>query len=267
MSLPSQQAHKPTFKTTPKMRPWYHRLTPAAWLLVIVGGLVGVMLLLGLVTAFFGDRDIPFVLPATSTPAVTRTPAASPTPTPTSTPEAWVWWADQMTCDGQGLRGGRSAEWQCLPPQEVNDALIAAYWAWREAIPFYYYELEMTPRQLKEYYTGDILDLQLEFIALVKKTGAMWDGETILREYEVETRTPLVSGCTADGLTCFLGETIQGEITVYEYDLSLGRIVNSTLNPQDRQYRGVNVWRFKYDLEESKWKIEKYEDWVPAPSL
>jgi hypothetical protein len=195
---------------------------------------------------------------STPTPEPTDTPAptATSSPTPTSTPEGWVWWADQMTCNEQD---------ECMPPEEVADEIITAFWEWREAIPFYYYELDMTPEQLEYYYIGEILRLQLEFISLVEETGAMWDGETIVREFEVETRVPHVIGCELDGLTCLLGETIQGNITLHEYDLSILQIVNSVENPQDKQYHGVNIWRFQYDLDAKKWKVERYYDWVPAP--
>ena len=265
MTSPLQPRHKPTFRITPKRRPWHRRLTPAAWLLVSVGGLVGLVIVLGLFKALFGERDIPFVLPPTRTPVVTATPTGSPTPLPTlraepqdeaATPEAWVWWADQMTCD-DGKR--------CMPPQAVTEEIIAAYWAWKEAIPFYYYQVEMTPAELRRYYTGEVLDLQLEFVSLVEETGAMWDGETVITEYEYETRIPHVASCASDGLTCLVGETLQGDMTVYRYDLTTRQIVETIPNPQDRQYQGANIWRFHYDLEDSKWKVDEYLEWVPAP--
>jgi hypothetical protein len=199
---------------------------------------------------------------ATGPPAATPAPPTLPPPTPVtmsmsmSTP-AQVWWAEQMTCNEQG---------GCMPPEQVVNEIIAAFWEWRNAIPFYYYELDMTPEQLAYYYTGEILKLQLEFIALVAETGAMWDGEKIVREFEVETRVPHVIGCESDGLTCLLGETVQGNITLYEYDLSVRQIVNSIKNPQDKQYHGANIWRFQYDLESGKWKVERYYDWVPTPA-
>ena len=256
MTSPYQPKHKPTFQVTPKRRPWRQRLTPAAWLLVIVGGLVGMIITLGLFKTLFGERDIPFVLPPTRTPVVTSTPTGSPTPQPTTTPEAWVWWEDQMTCDD----GNR-----CTPPQTVTDEIIAAYWAWKEAIPFYYYQLDMKPAELRQYYSGEVLDLQLEFVSLVEETGAMWDGETVITEYEYETRVPHVASCSSDALTCLVGETLQGDLTVYRYDLTTRKTVETVPNPTDRQYHGVNIWRFKYDLEDSKWKVNKYLEWVTAP--
>jgi hypothetical protein len=122
----------------------------------------------------------------------------------------------------------------------------------------------MTPEQLEQYYTGEILRLQLEFISLVEETGAMWDGETIIKEYEIETQIPHVFNCTSDGLTCLLGETLQGNITIYEYDLSVHQIVNTIYNPPNEQ--GVNVWRYQYDEEDNRWKVERYYEWIPASS-
>lgn len=167
-----------------------------------------------------------------------------------------VWWADLMVCNEQG---------ECLPPEEAAREIIAAFWEWREAIPFYYSELDMTPEQLEYYYTGEILRLQLEFVALVEETGAMWEGETIVKEYDYETRVPHVVTCTPDGLTCLLGETVQGNLTIHEYDLTTRQVVNAVHNPPGH-YGGVNIWRFQYDEEAGKWKVERYYQWVPAPA-
>jgi hypothetical protein len=167
-----------------------------------------------------------------------------------------VWWADQMTCNEQN---------ECTPPDEVADAIITAYWEWKEAVPLYVNELDMTPEQLAMYYTGEILDLQIEFISLVKETGAMWDGETIVRQLHYEVQVPHVIGCELDGLVCFLGVTVQGDLTVDEYDLSTREIVNTIHNPQDQQYRGMAIWRYQYDLTDNRWKVERYYEWVPAP--
>ncbi len=210
--MSDQPNHKTTFQLTPQKRPLYKRMTPLAWLLI------GTAVVLTAVLAFSlfqgREKDEPLGLPAASAPAAAeaQAPAAAlpttapptatalpPTPTqwqveetvastavapPTvvaasATPEGRVWWAEQMACDEQG---------SCTPPAEVADAVVAAYWEWRTAIPFYYYELDMTPEQLEYHYIGEMLDLQLEFIALVAETGAMWDGETIVKEFEVERR-------------------------------------------------------------------------------
>ena len=287
--------HKPTFRLTPQRRPWYRRLTPLAWLLIVMGIVIVAILGKGLIEKFGGEKDTPLTLPAASAPAAatdtqpsaaatnTQPPTAAPTavpptltalpPTPTQwqvetlaptlaptaspTPEGWVWWADQMTCNEQG---------ECAPPAEVADEIVAAYWEWQEAIPAYIVELDMTPEQLEHYYTGEILQLQLEFVELVKETGAMWDGETIVRQNDYEILVPYVTSCTVDGLTCLLGVTVQGNLTIYEYDLGTRQIVNTIQNPQDKQYHGVTVWRYQYDLENGRWKVERYYEWIPAPS-
>jgi hypothetical protein len=195
---------------------------------------------------------------STPTPEPTDTPAptATSSPTPTSTPEGWVWWADQMTCNEQD---------ECTPPEDVANAIIAAYQEQRATIQIYVNELDMTPEQLAMYYTGEILELQLEFVSLVKETGAMWDGATTVKEYDYEMRIPHVASCEPDGLTCFLGETVQGNLTIYEYDLSTRQIVNTIHNPQDQQYQGTIIWRYQYDLTDNRWKVERYYEWVPAP--
>ena len=92
----------------------------------------------------------------------------------------------------------------------------------------------------------------------------MWEGERIVQEYDYETRVPHVSDCSPDGLVCLVGETVQGDLTIYEYDLTTRQIVNRATNPAGQQ-SGVNIWRFRYDLEDSKWKVDVYFEWVPAP--
>ncbi|MGD9100141.1 MAG: hypothetical protein PVF45_06640, partial [Anaerolineae bacterium] len=158
--------YQPTYRVTPQKRPLWRRLTPLAWFLIATGLVLAAMLLAGLFKKFMPQRDVPFVLPAASaleaTPLstgllATPTPAPPtlppPTPMPTSmsmsTPApAQVWWAEQMTCSEMD---------ECMPPEQVVNEIIAAFWEWRNAIPFYYYELDMTPEQLAYYYTGEIL--------------------------------------------------------------------------------------------------------------
>jgi hypothetical protein len=244
-------------------------LTPLAWFLIVTGLVLAAMLLMGLFKKFTSERDVPFVLPAASameaTPLATGPPAATPapptlpppTPAPTSmSVPAQVWWAGQMTCNEQG---------GCMPPEQVVNEIIAAYWEWKEAVPLYVNELDMTPEQLAMHYTGEILGLQLEFVSLVKETGAMWDGERTVKQLDYEIRVPHVIGCEPGGLTCFLGVTVQGDLTIYEYDLATRQVVNTIHNPQDQQYQGVAIWLYQYDLEDGQWKVEKYYQWVPAP--
>jgi hypothetical protein len=253
MALKQQpDTHKPIFKATPKKRAWHQRLTPAAWLVIVVGGVLAILLTVGLFGKLFGSRDTPFVLPPTVTPVVKMTPTSTP-PKATATPEAWVWWADEMTCNGS----------ECIAPTEVISDVVRAYWEWKEVLPYYHYELEMTPDELAQYYTGELLDIQLEFLALVEETGVMWDGQTMLTEYAYATYAPQVSSCTPDGLTCIVGETVRGEPTPYKYDLSTRQIVETTR--LDDAFGGANIWQFKYDVEDSQWKIEKYLEWAPAP--
>ena len=268
--------HKPTFTKTPRKRAWYKRLTPAAWLVIGVLALAAVMLLLGAADALAGGgKPVPF---GGDLPKAASTAAPQPTveaPKPTEQADDWwgaglpdapitatqtvtgVWWVEQMTCDGEGA---------CTPPQAVIDEIVADYWAWQQTIPYYYYELVMTPEQLAGYYSGRMLQTQLEFVSLVAETGAMWDGEKVLREYNYATRVPHVSVCAADGLACLLGETVQGDLTVYRYDLSARQVIETITGPTDRQYRGVNIWRMTYDTEDGKWKIDEHLQWVPAPT-
>ncbi len=268
--------HKPTFSRTPRKRPWYERLTPVAWLMI---GVLALVIVVGGTTAakaLGGPKPQPFESDAPKTevaPEPTPTPepveaepepaqdwwaeALPETPITSTRPLTGVWWLEQMACDGQGT---------CTPPQAVVDEIVADFLAWRATIPYYYYELSMTPEQLESYYTGRMLETQLEFIDLVAETGAMWGGETVLREYDYGTRVPHVTGCTAGGLACVVGETVQGDLAVYRYDLSSRQIVETIDNPTDRQYSGVNIWRMQYDTEDNKWKIDEYLQWVPAPT-
>jgi hypothetical protein len=268
--------YQPTYRVTPQKRPLWRRLTPLAWFLIVTGLVLAAMLLAGLFKKFTSERDVPFVLPAASameaTPLATGPPAATPAPptlppptpmpmsmlmsTSMSTP-AQVWWAEQMTCNELN---------ECMPPEQVVNEIIAAYQEQRATIQTYVNELDMTPEQLAMYYTGEILELQLEFVSLVKETGAMWGGATTVKEYDYEVRVPHVVGCEPDGLICFLGETVQGNLTIYEYDLATRQIVNTVHNPQDQQYQGAIIWRYQYDMEDGRWKVEKYHQWVPAPS-
>jgi len=192
--------------------------------------------------------------PPTPAPASTATTATTAGDGELEFAPDGAWWATEMTCNEQG---------ECTPPDEVANEIIAAFWEWKEDIPAYINELDMTQEQLEYYYTGEILRLQLEFVSLVKETGAMWDGEKIVQQFTYEIDTPYVASCTPDGLTCLLGETVQGNLTIYEYDLSTRQIVNVIENPPD-QHGGVNIWLYQYDVENGRWKAERYYEWIPA---
>jgi hypothetical protein len=212
------------------------------------------------------DASAPAAPTITATTVVVEPTDTSATSTLTTAPTATTeelefapdraWWVTEMKCNEQG---------ECTPPDEVADEIIAVFWEWKKAIPAYIYELDMTQEQLEYYYTGEILRLQLEFVSLVKETGTMWDGEKIVQQFTYEIDTPYVASCTPDGLTCFLGETVQGNLTIYEYDLSTRQIVNVIENPPD-QHGGVNIWLYQYDVENGRWKVERYYKWVPTPA-
>ena len=159
---------KATFTKTSRKRAWYQRLTPAAWLVIVVLGVVTLAALASGVEALAGGKDVPFgseeqveivpeppaspsdedkdSLPETvdesedwwdeALPPITNTNTSALPPAMTMTQ---VWWLEHTTCDDQD---------RCTLPQEASDEIIAAYWEWKKAIPYYYYELDMTPEQL-----------------------------------------------------------------------------------------------------------------------
>lgn len=124
---------KPGFQVSPQRRPLYQRLTPLAWTLI---GVVGLVAVLGLAWAGMSlanrSPSEPWNPTPTATPAPTETPAPTAGPSPTPTLEATVevtatevvsaahpaWWSDQMTQDDEG---------NLHPPQEVEDAVWDAF--------------------------------------------------------------------------------------------------------------------------------------------
>jgi hypothetical protein len=132
---------KTTFRVSPARRPWFRRLTPLAWALVGVVGLVVVLGSIGGVLALGGcTPDEVWEPTPTSSPVPSDTP--QPTQGPTATPTVWyeglvtptvtvepapvvsetiefpAWWSDQMTQDDEG---------NLLPPQEVQDEVWEAF--------------------------------------------------------------------------------------------------------------------------------------------
>jgi len=107
--------YKPTFRVSPKKRPWYKRLTPLAW--TMIGVAVLVVILAGVAAAMaFGNRRASEEPWWTPTPTLPPSPTPIP-PTPTPTLPASVWWADQMTEENGHL----------YPPPEVEDEVWEAF--------------------------------------------------------------------------------------------------------------------------------------------
>ena len=139
--------YKPTFRVSPKKRPWYKRLTPLAW--TMIGVAVLVVILAGVAAAMaFGNRrasEEPWWTP-------TPTPPPSPTPippTPTPTLPASVWWADQMTEENGHL----------YPPPEVEDEVWEAFIAGLGCV--YISDRESPPEEPRE----DIVQYATQFLS------------------------------------------------------------------------------------------------------
>ena len=250
--------YKPTFKVSPKQRPWYRRLTPAAWVLMGVGLVVVVGAAVVAVLAA-GDRSAePWNPTPTASPVPSATPVlptATPTvwweglvsPTPTATPAFPAWWSDQMTQDAEGrwwppegvretvedwwwLSGAasRAAIVESKPPD--YDALERARYEWNTTVT------TMTLEQINNYRRGIQQPAFLEW----------------------ETCQFQVQDWSADGLECTLGVRCENG-TYSEYDYRTGEL----LRQEHRDSLGLFLIRMRYDPFVGHWKQVEVVDYVP----
>jgi hypothetical protein len=256
--------HKPTFKVSPKQRPWYRRLTPAAWVLMGVGLVVVVGAAVVAVLAA-GDRSAePWNPTPTASPVPSATPVlptATPTvwweglvsPTPTATPAFPAWWSDQMTQDAEG-------RW--WPPEGVSE-MVEEWWpsysaASRAAIveskPPDYDALE------RAYYdwnvgwnTGMARGTPLPFFVDNYRQGI--EQPSFI---EWETCQFQVQDWSEDGLECTLGIRCQNG-TYSEYDYRTGEL----LRQEHRDSLGLVLIRMRYDPFVGHWKQIEVVEVVP----
>lgn len=245
--------YKPTFRVSPKKRPWYKRLTPLAW--TMIGVAVLVVILAGVAAAMaFGNRRASEEPWWTPTPTLPPSPTPiPPTPTPTATPGPVpahpAWWTDQMTQDEDG-------NW--WPPEEVAEMVREHF---QECVDLrYQYLIEAKPPDLDGYEqevvpyctTGERQVSQYDNIQNIRQginliTWAEWENGCF---YQVQE-------WSEDGLECTLGQTCSNG-TGYDYD-NLGQLVNS----EHLDHSGLILWRMRYDPTDGRWKIAKFIKWIP----
>lgn len=169
-----------------------------------------------------------------SSPTSTATPAPIETPTsvPTPTPAPLVWWQPEL----YKVEDVGTGKTYLMAPQEVVDEVIVHQKGSQEGLAIY--DLEKYRATLPTYYTGAMLQEQLEYA----EEDVNWEvqEEGVTRTYEVKDFSP-------DGLECTLGMVQQG-----------GKVV-----AKDRRTGGVEEWfsdtltimRMHYDLDDQRWKM------------
>jgi hypothetical protein len=257
---------KTTFRVSPARRPWFRRLTPLAWALVGVVGLVVVLGSIGGVLALGGcTPDEVWEPTPTSSPVPSDTP--QPTQGPTATPTVWyeglvtptvtvepapvvsetiefpAWWSDEMTQDGQG-------NW--WPPEEVVTMVEEHYLISEDA----YYEplpegdvpdLDALESALYDWYSGPQLETELDVLELKR------EGEVLIWQPDYEDLHLQVQNWSEDGLECTLGSTYQG-IEMRGYDLEGHLVETMELDSQ------LVLWRMRYDPIDGHWKIHELKE-------
>jgi len=166
------------------------------------------------------------------TSTVTPVPIETPTSVPTPTPAPLVWWQPEL----YRVEDVGTGKTYLMAPQEVVDEVITHQKGSQEGLAIY--ELEKYKAALPMYYTGAMLQEQLEYA----EEDVNWEvqEEGVIRTYEVKDFSP-------DGLECTLGMVQQG-----------GKVV-----AKDRRTGEVEEWfsdtltimRMRYDLDDQRWKM------------
>ncbi len=255
-------AHKPTFKPSPRQRPLVQRLTPLTWVFI---GVITLAVLLGVAGCVMTltDRatDEVWDPTATSTPVPTGTPV--PTAGPSATSTVWyqemetptvavtevvtaahpAWWSDQMTQDEEG-------NW--WPPEEVDAMVKEHYLAYIEARDSVFSEgeppnLDMLEVVTYEWYSGTQLETELRILEDQRGGGIIY--ESNIDDIHLE-----IQNWNADGMESTLGATLQG-IKVYSYRALTGELVETT-----EMASQLVLWRMRYDPESGHWKMNELID-------
>jgi len=244
---------EPTFQVSREKRAVWQRLTPLAWGIVFVVGLVVVVLGGGALIVGCGEIAVPT---PTSTPAPTDTPTPTPTATLTPTPTPTVdpeepfpaWWSDEMWQDEEG-------NW--WPPEEVIEMVKEHYNGGREAAYTYLFDTkppdyDSYEQILYEWRTGESLSFMLELLEQYRR------GERPLELADWGQCTIQVQSFTRDGEECALGWSCRdGEIS--RYDSTTGEF----LSQEYQDYSGLAIYRMVYDPQIGHWKREEVTDLVP----
>jgi hypothetical protein len=264
-------AEKATFKKSDDRRAWYRRLTPLAWVAIIV-----VLFCCAGCSVVGANWTVPALFPAqetwaTETPTPTATPVPDPTAGPRGEPTEWweedatatpastetavaeasfpAWWADEMTQDEDG---------QYWPPDEVVEMVrehyeerSAAYRAFVEAEPP---DLDGFEEAMPTYFSGDYLANQRAIVDSIRAG----ERDVGLCTWDMCLITP--QEFSEDGLACSVGVACQ-EGTCVQIDPDTGAVTRT----DPMAHSGLSVFRMIYDSGNGHWKIDHLAQYVPPP--
>ena len=256
--------HKPTFTKSEDKRPWHQRLTPVAWVLIIVS-LVSCLACVGAGTyAATQEAEKPF--DATATPTMTPTTGPTPTPEPSPTATEWyegmltetptptvaadysAWWSDEMVQDEDG-------DW--WPPEEVKQMVQDHVEASTEDIEDAVVrttppDLDAYEEALRAWQSGPQLEQSLTVLS--KKRA----GEASLRSDEWALCNYATANWSSDGLTCWFSTSCNGG-TISEYDSLTGELLG-----QEQEFSsGTVVMDMHYDSQTGHWQSYDFVEYIP----
>jgi len=253
--------HRPVFEVSPERRPVGQRLTPLAWALVGVAGLVVLLGIAGGVAVLSGRSPATVWQP---TPTATTQPTAT-VPLPTTTPTEWwegvmtptpeptpafpAWWADHMTRDENG-------HWWA--PEEVADMVRGDFNAFaEEALHEVFFaseipDLETYEKHLAEWFSGPYLDYQRNIYVPNVRAGAM-----LFRTSDWQECLVQVQEWSPDGLECTVGRTCR-DGTRYSYDFAIDEHTIEEVGQM-----GLILIRMRYDSFDGRWKMHEPLEFVP----
>ena len=249
---------KPAFKLTRDRRPWWQRTTVFGWLGLGVGGVL-LLLILALAgrgaTRWWQGRQWGHPKPTPAPVAVTEPALESPLATPAITatqPISAVWWVASMTPDGKD---------GFFLPEEARQELEADY---LETTPYHGGPPWMLEDRVGERSVIDLYTSGLMHEGWLGRLGQLQNGSFPSPYTDVTYGQHLiqVQGCSADGLTCYLGDMVR-EATLGEYDVVNRRVISE--KPAATGYDGTVILKVVYDLEDERWKLDEYIRWISAP--
>lgn len=253
---------KTHFKVSPSRRSRLARLTPLAWLTIVV---VGALLVLAL---YAGGRWLARQWPlwfateetVLETPVAPAAPTATPIPVATEVSGYPAYWADTMVQDAQG------DWWPAEEHREEVQALVEAHYReMTEAMEGPHDQVLQNPQEIIARYLGSIL---LESFAASQEIYRE-DGDFLHNTLVVTERLVTVQNFSPDGLTCQVGDTYV-RVDRLDFD-SETETWQRTPVPEDGvvddvQYLGVVVYEMRYDAEDGRWKAHEFIKWIPRPA-
>ena len=166
------------------------------------------------------------------TPTVTPAPIEMPTSAPAPIPTPLVWWQPEL----YKVEDVGTGKTYLMAPQEVVDEVIAHQKGSQEGLAIY--DLEEYKAALPTYYTGAMLQEQLEYA----EEDVNWEVQE-----EGVTRTYEVKDFSADGLECTLG-MVQQAGKVLAKDRRTGEV-------EEWFSDTLTIMRMRYDLDDQRWKM------------